>query len=182
MLSRNLQISMIQDEEWTTKRCIRTKWHTCTMRAKWHSAASSSPCFSAHISTRRSLRISRWPVALVHRLELWAISRLNSHWLMKWKSCENSWIVSAAFTLARSSSDIVHDNRLTTSSVRQMPEKYQHKTNVVTTVIISNKLIKCKKPVVYIHLKSDMHDLYIKNYKKVILPIITSPKCQCAAE
>ena len=94
-----------------------TQLQTWRMRAKWHSAASSSPCFSAHKSMRWSRCISRWPISRVHRVELCAISRLNSHWLMKWNSCENSWIVSAAFTRARSSSDIVHDSRFTTSSM-----------------------------------------------------------------
>lgn len=130
ILSTNLQTFTTSHRmiiwKWTTDNKLLIERHTCKIRAKWHSAASSSPCFSAHISTRCSRRLSRWPVALVHRVELWAIRRLNSHWLMKWKSWENSCIVSAAFTLARSSSDIVHDNRLTTSSTRQIRKKHQH--------------------------------------------------------
>jgi len=41
------------------------------------------------------------------------------------------------------------------------------------------------KTVVYIHVNGDFSDSHIKNsknQKKEILPIITSPKCQCAAE
>ena len=41
---------------------------------------------------------------------------LNSHMLMKWNSCENSWMVSAAFTRHRRSSVMAAERVFSTSA------------------------------------------------------------------
>ena len=91
---------------------------TCMILARWQSAASSSPCFSAHTSMRPSRLFQRWPHWRMHSPDRSSsTSVLNSHMLMKWKSCENSWIVSAALTRHRRSSDMADDNTCSTSPV-----------------------------------------------------------------
>ncbi|TNN56103.1 hypothetical protein EYF80_033653 [Liparis tanakae] len=51
-------------------------------------------------------------------------SLLNSHMLMKWKSCENSWMVRAALTRHRRSNDMAPVSVCRTSSGRRGDARY----------------------------------------------------------
>lgn len=106
---------------WRAQTWIELTW---TIRLRWQSAANSSPCFSAHISTRASLRFRRTPHNLEQYIE-WDSHTilLNSHMLVKWKSCENSWIVRAALTLHRLRSDIAEDMTDKTSAIKKAKQK-----------------------------------------------------------
>lgn len=92
--------------------------------ARWQSAASSSPCFSAQLWTWAKRMRSLLPHSREHSWSLGSkATRLNSQMFMKWNNWENSCIVSAAFTRQRRNNVIAVVN-----TCKMLPATNQHNT------------------------------------------------------